>query len=72
MHILFLHSSSDLYGASKILLAVTNLCKDRKHQVTVVLSEKGELSKKLIEQNCEVLIIDLSILYRHFMMNAIS
>jgi len=66
MHILFLHSSSDFYGASKILLAVTNLCIDRKHQVTVVLSEKGELSKKLIELNCEVLIIDLSILRRQY------
>lgn len=66
MHILFLHSSSDLYGASKILLAVTKLCKDKDHRITVVLSEKGELSDKLIELGCEVLIIDLSILRRQY------
>ena len=66
MHILFLHSSSDLYGASKILLAVTKLCKDKNHKITVVLSEKGELSDKLIELGCEVLIIDLSILRRQY------
>ncbi len=66
MHILFLHSSSDLYGASKILLAVTKLCKDKNHRITVVLSEKGELSDKLIELGCEVLIIDLSILRRQY------
>jgi glycosyltransferase involved in cell wall biosynthesis len=66
MHILFLHSSSDLYGASKILLAVTKLCKDKNHKIIVVLSEKGELSDKLIELGCEVLIIDLSILRRQY------
>ena len=66
MHILFLHSSSDLYGASKILLAVTKLCKDKNHKITVVLSEKGELSDKLIELGCEVLIMDLSILRRQY------
>ncbi len=66
MHILFLHSSSDLYGASKILLAVTKLCKEKNHKISVVLSEKGELAEKLMELDCAVLIIDLSILRRQY------
>jgi glycosyltransferase involved in cell wall biosynthesis len=67
MNILFLHSSSDLYGASKILIAVAALCKEKSHQVTVVLSEKGALSEKLVETGAEVIIMDLGILRRKYM-----
>jgi hypothetical protein len=47
MRILFLHSSSDLYGASKILLAINELCAKKGHEVTVVVSEDGPLVSKL-------------------------
>lgn len=67
MKILFLHSSSDLYGASKILLAVTELCKESKHEITVVLSEKGMLADQLTELGIEVLFIDLAILRRQYL-----
>lgn len=67
MHILFLHSSSDLYGASKILVAVTELCKEKSHKITVVLSEKGVLSDKLTELGIEVIILDLGILRRQYL-----
>ena len=42
MHLLFLHSSSDLYGASKILLAINELCAKKGYRATVVLSEDGK------------------------------
>lgn len=67
MNILFLHSSSDLYGASKILIAVTTLCQERSHHVTVVLSEDGALAEKLSLLDVEVIIIDLGILRRKYM-----
>lgn len=67
MRILFLHSSSDLYGASKILLAVTELCQKNSHKVTVVLSENGELAHKLEQTGAEVLILDLGILRRQYL-----
>jgi glycosyltransferase involved in cell wall biosynthesis len=67
MKILFLHSSSDLYGASKILLAVTKLCKENNHQITVVLSEKGILADQLTELGIEVIFIDLAILRRKYL-----
>lgn len=67
MHILFLHSSSDLYGASKILIAVTELCKEKQHKVTVILSEKGPLSEQLIQLGSEVIILDLGVLRRQYL-----
>ena len=67
MKILFLHSSSDLYGASKILLAVTELCKESKHEITVVLSEKGMLADQLTQLGIEVRFIDLAILRRQYL-----
>lgn len=67
MHILFLHSSSDLYGASKILIAVTELCKEKQHKVTVLLSEKGALSDQLTQLGSEVIIVDLGILRRQYL-----
>jgi glycosyltransferase involved in cell wall biosynthesis len=67
MKILFLHSSSDLYGASKILLAVTQLCKESNHEITVVLSEKGMLADQFTELGIEVIYIDLAILRRQYL-----
>ncbi len=67
MKILFLHSSSDLYGASKILLAITELCKENNHQITVVLSEKGILVDQLTELGIEVIFLDLAILRRQYL-----
>lgn len=67
MKLLFLQSSSDLYGASKILIAVTQLCKARGHEVTVVLSEDGPLAAALTEIGAEVIFLDLGILRRRYM-----
>ena len=41
--ILILHSSNDLYGASKIFLQITHLLNSKGYQVHVVLPSKGPL-----------------------------
>ncbi len=66
MNLLFLHSSSDLYGASKILVTITGLCRNREHQVTVVLSDKGPLSERLEEMGIEVVFLPLGVLRRKY------
>lgn len=66
MKILLLHSSSDLYGASKILLGIVHLLKKRNHQVWVVLSEEGPLSSVLAEAGATVMYIRLGILRRKY------
>ena len=67
MHLLFLHSSSDLYGASKILLAINELCAKKGHRATVVLSEDGPLVQKLEAIGAVVVIADLGILRRQYL-----
>ena len=67
MNILFLHSSSDLYGASKIILAVNELCFKKGHQCTVVLSEDGPLASKLKALGATVIFSDLGILRRQYL-----
>jgi glycosyltransferase involved in cell wall biosynthesis len=67
MRILFLHSSSDLYGASKILLAINELCAKKGHEITVVLSEEGPLAPKLKALGATIVITDLGILRRQYL-----
>jgi len=67
MKILFLHSSSDLYGASKIILAVNELCFKNGHHCTVVLSEDGPLATKLKALGATVILSDLGILRRQYL-----
>ena len=45
--ILILHSSNDLYGASKIFLQIIELLKCNGHQIHVVLPSKGPLDKMI-------------------------
>lgn len=66
MNILLLHSSSDLYGASKILLGIVHLLKKRNHRVWVVLSEAGPISSELISAGATVVYIRLGILRRKY------
>ena len=67
MNILFLHSSSDLYGASKILLAVNESCNKKGHECTVVLSEDGPLATKLESLGAKIVILNLGILRRQYL-----
>lgn len=66
MNILFLHSSSDLYGASKILLTTVRLIKD-KFSISVVLSEEGPLAVELRKEKVDVQVIRLGILRRKYL-----
>ena len=64
--ILMLHSSSDMYGASKIFLITVLLLRDAGHEVYVVLSEEGLLAEAIRKEGVEVRIIRLGILRRKY------
>ncbi len=66
MRILFLHSSSDIYGASKIFLQTVSIAKNNGHHVVVVLSKKGELEKAFLDISIPVEILNLGILRRQY------
>jgi glycosyltransferase involved in cell wall biosynthesis len=66
MRILLLHSSSDLYGASKIFLQTVTLLLKQGHHCVVVLSNKGSLEQALEEVGAEVNIVNLGILRRKY------
>lgn len=66
MNILILHTASDMYGASKILLNVIHILKKHNYSVTVVLSENGPLVNEIQKLDIEVKIIRLGILRRKY------
>jgi glycosyltransferase involved in cell wall biosynthesis len=66
MRILLLHSSSDLYGASRIFLQTVTLLRKQGHHCVVVLSNKGSLEQALESVGAEVYIINLGILRRKY------
>ena len=57
MRILLLHSSSDLYGASKIFLQTVTLLRKYGHQCVVVLSNKGSLEGIIMNKIGDIFII---------------
>jgi len=63
---LLLHSSSDLYGASKILLTTVRKLKEEGEKIQVVLSEEGPLADAIREEEIIVHIIRLGILRRKY------
>ena len=65
--ILMLHSTSDLYGASKIFLQTAGVFKEQGAEVHVFLSEHGPLSEALESIQVEVHILRLGILRRKYM-----
>ena len=66
MRILLLHSSSDLYGASKIFLQTVQLLKKQGHTCYVVVSANGPLVEKLKQDNILVTVINLGIIRRKY------
>jgi glycosyltransferase involved in cell wall biosynthesis len=50
--ILILHSSNDLYGASKIFLQIIELLKSNGHQIYIVLPLDGPLDKMISQIKC--------------------
>ena len=66
MNILILHGSSDLYGASKILLVTVRMLIKKGHKPLVVLTENGPLADSLKKTGAEVVFIRLGILRRKY------
>lgn len=66
MNILVLHSSSDLYGASKILLQTISYLSKKDHKIIVIVSEEGPLTDLIKKEGCEVRIVKLGILRRKY------
>lgn len=66
MRILLLHSSSDLYGASRIFLQTVTLLQRNGHHCVVVLSNKGRLQHALELVGADVHIVNLGILRRQY------
>jgi glycosyltransferase involved in cell wall biosynthesis len=66
MHILFLHSSSDTYGASKIFVQTVSIAQKNGHTAIVVLSNKGILEQTLKAMGVEVHIVNLGIIRRQY------
>jgi glycosyltransferase involved in cell wall biosynthesis len=66
MRILFLHSSSDVYGASKIFLQTVAIAQKNGHTPVVVLSNKGTLEQSLIRMGVDVHIVNLGIIRRQY------
>lgn len=66
MNILILHSSSDLYGASKILISTVQVFNKDGHEVLVVLTEDGPLVRELQQMGANVVFIRLGILRRKY------
>jgi glycosyltransferase involved in cell wall biosynthesis len=66
MRILLLHSSSDLYGASKIFLQTVQILNEQGHTCHVVVSSAGPLVDKLKQDRVPVTVINLGIIRRKY------
>ena len=66
-NILLLHSSNDLYGASKIFLQLIDLLTSKNFNVHVVLPEKGKLDNFLIKKNIKIEYNELGVLRKKYL-----
>jgi glycosyltransferase involved in cell wall biosynthesis len=66
MNILLLHSSSDLYGASKILLYTVEAMVSQNNHVCVMLEDDGLLVDELKKRGANVEITNLGVLRRKY------
>ena len=66
-NILLLHSSNDLYGASKIFLQLIDLFIIKNFNVHVVLPERGKLDDFLIKKNIKIEYFELGVLRKKYL-----
>ncbi|MDC0106066.1 glycosyltransferase family 4 protein [Flavobacteriaceae bacterium] len=66
-NILLLHSSNDLYGASKIFLQLIDLFISKDFNVHVVLPEKGKLDSFLIKKKIKIEYNELGVLRKKYL-----
>ncbi|MDA9362215.1 glycosyltransferase family 4 protein [Flavobacteriaceae bacterium] len=66
-NILLLHSSNDLYGASKIFLQLIDLLTKNGFDVHIIIPEKGMLDDFLIKKNIKIVYIELGVLRKKYL-----
>jgi len=66
-NILLIHSSNDLYGASKIFLQLIELFISNDFNVHVVLPEKGKLDDFLIKKDITISYHELGVLRKKYL-----
>lgn len=64
--LLFLHSSSDLYGADRSLLRTINALNDGKTKITACLPYDGPLVKAIQDIGGDVIVMNLAVLRRKY------
>ena len=65
--LLLLHSSNDLYGASKIFLQLLDLLISKDFNVHVVLPEKGKLDDFLNKKDIKIEYLELGVLRKKYL-----
>jgi len=65
--LLLLHSSNDLYGASKIFLQLIDLLTKNGFDVHVIIPEKGMLDSFLIKKNIKIVYVELGVLRKKYL-----
>ncbi|MDC1317237.1 glycosyltransferase family 4 protein [Flavobacteriaceae bacterium] len=66
-NLLLLHSSNDLYGASKIFLQLIDLLTKNGFDIHVILPEKGMLDDFLIKKNIKIEYLELGVLRKKYL-----
>lgn len=65
--ILLLHSSNDMYGASRIALQVIDILIKAKYEVHVILPSNGELNKVITEKGASCSIYNLGVFRKKYL-----
>jgi glycosyltransferase involved in cell wall biosynthesis len=66
-NILLIHSSNDLYGASKIFLQLIDIFISNDFNIHIVLPEKGKLDSFLIKKNIKIEYNELGVLRKKYL-----
>jgi len=66
-NILLLHSSNDLYGASKIFLQLIDLLNKNGFDVHIIIPEKGMLDDFLIKKDIKIEYLELGVLRKKYL-----
>ncbi|MDA9319163.1 glycosyltransferase family 4 protein [Flavobacteriaceae bacterium] len=66
-NLLLLHSSNDLYGASKIFLQLIDLLTKDGFDIHVILPEKGMLDDFLIKKDIKIVYLELGVLRKKYL-----
>lgn len=64
--IIFLHSSTELYGASKILIYVMEITRKMGYDILLILPGEGPLVEEIVDKGFQVKIMNLGILRRKY------